>query len=127
NRLRDIALSTDGLKIYILTDSVGATSGPTAGVNGGVTNRGAVLEYRYLGEVLAIGNDQSVIRSNRVRFSVYPNPATQNIVVACKQNITKPLTYQVYDIAGKIVLNGTSIRDKFNVDVSMLQKGMYFV
>ena len=51
NRYRDIALGPDGITIYLLTDSVGGTSGPSAGNDGGVTNRGAVLAYKYQGAV----------------------------------------------------------------------------
>ena len=34
NRYRDIVVGKDGISFYLLTDSVGATSGPSAGTNG---------------------------------------------------------------------------------------------
>jgi PQQ-dependent dehydrogenase (s-GDH family) len=127
NRFRDIALGTDGITMYILTDSVGGTSGPSAGSDGGVTDRGSVLEYKYTGAVLAIGSDPVNPTSGRLNFRMYPNPVATMLTVESKRNMAKPLRYQLYDAAGKIILTGTSIKDKFEVNVSRVQHGMYIL
>jgi PQQ-dependent dehydrogenase (s-GDH family) len=44
NRFRDIAVSSDGNKIFIATDKFGQTSGPSDGNTNNLENRGAILE-----------------------------------------------------------------------------------
>jgi PQQ-dependent dehydrogenase (s-GDH family) len=44
DRYRDIAISSDGGKIYIATDKSGQTSGPSGGNTNDLDNRGAILE-----------------------------------------------------------------------------------
>ncbi|WP_237244296.1 MULTISPECIES: glucose/sorbosone family PQQ-dependent dehydrogenase [Sorangium] len=49
NRYRDLALSPDGLTVYVITDSQGSTSGPTGGATSALSNPGAILEFKYTG------------------------------------------------------------------------------
>src|SRR5205085_4116779 len=47
-RFRDLAISPDGLKIYVACDASGQTSGPTGSFNGGGSpppNAGSILEF----------------------------------------------------------------------------------
>ncbi len=127
NRFRDIALGADGTTIYVLTDSVGATSGPSAGTDGGVTDRGSILEYRYTGALLALGEDPVYTNESRLSFRMYPNPVSKVLFVESKANMIKPLNYRLYDAEGKAVLTGTSRKDKFNVNVEKLKRGIYFM
>jgi PQQ-dependent dehydrogenase (s-GDH family) len=46
-RFRDIAISSDGTKIYVSCDSEGQTSGPTAGTTIDPPNKGSILEFTY--------------------------------------------------------------------------------
>jgi hypothetical protein len=48
NRYRDLAIAPDRRTFYIVTDSDGATSGPTQGSTQTLTHRGAVLEFKHL-------------------------------------------------------------------------------
>jgi PQQ-dependent dehydrogenase (s-GDH family) len=125
NRYRDIVVAKDGISFYLLTDSVGSTSGPTAGSDGGVTNRGAVIEYVYLGPLLAIGDDPSSSRDRTMSVSVYPNPATSFFYVEMMRNVSKPVFYQLYDATGRLILTGQSTKDKFAVQVEKMGKGIY--
>ncbi|HTE27798.1 PQQ-dependent sugar dehydrogenase [Flavitalea sp.] len=47
-RYRDISVSADGTKIYIITDRSAVTSGPTEGKSANQELRGAIIEYTYL-------------------------------------------------------------------------------
>jgi hypothetical protein len=47
NRYRDIAIAPDNRTFYVITDSDGATSGPTSGSTQQLQHRGAVLEFSY--------------------------------------------------------------------------------
>lgn len=125
NRYRDIALGNDGITFYLLTDSVGTTSGPSAG-SANVTDRGRVLEFIYLGSVLSVANN-TVTNANRISFKMYPNPVSEILTVESKRNTAKPLHYQLYDAAGRMLLQGRSTKDKFEVDVKALMRGVYVI
>lgn len=46
-RFRDVAISPNGDKIYVVCDKYGATSGPTQGTSIAPNNPGCVLEFEY--------------------------------------------------------------------------------
>ncbi len=125
NRYRDIALSQDGLTLYLLTDSVGATSGPSAGMNGGITDRGCVIEFTYTGPVLSA--DPAVLYSMNPRLDIkmFPNPAQQVLYVQSKRNVAKPISYFLYDITGRLVLKGRSSSDRIEMNIEKLTAGIY--
>lgn len=126
NRYRDIALGSDGLTFYILTDSVGTTSGPSAGA-AGVTDPGRILEFVYLGSVLALPNATATARANRSDFKMYPNPVSEILTVESKRNTAKPLHYQLYDATGRMLLQGNSTKDKFDINVKAFTHGVYVI
>ncbi len=47
NRYRDLAIAPDKRTFYVITDSFGATSGPTSGSTQVLEHRGAVLEFSF--------------------------------------------------------------------------------
>lgn len=126
NRYRDIAIGNDGTSFYILTDSVGTTSGPSAGA-AGVTDPGRILEFIYLGSVLNVTNTPVTQSIDKSEFKVYPNPASEILTVQGKRNVAKPVRYQLYDAAGKLFLTGSSTKDKFEINVASLQRGVYIL
>ena len=50
NRYRDLAIAPNKRTFYVITDSDGATSGPTAGSTQLLEHRGAVLEFTYVAQ-----------------------------------------------------------------------------
>ena len=127
NRFRDIAIGKDGITFYLITDSVGQTSGPTTGNTNVLNNRGSILKYTYTGTTLALENDPVTTVNARIFIKMFPNPTTKTLYIESKRNVSKPIFYQVYDIAGRLMLNGTSNRDNFEVNVERLSAGMYTV
>ncbi len=127
NRYRDVAVGKDGISFYIITDSVGQTSGPTTGNTNVLNDRGAILEYKYTGAVLAVGNEPVNPRNSREYIRLYPNPVSGILTAEMRRNISKPIHYMVYDIAGRLMLSGYSVRDMTAIDMSDLKAGMYIV
>lgn len=127
NRYRDIVVANDGITFYLLTDSVGSTSGPTAGQNGGVTDRGCILEYKYLGPLLAIGDDPTDPDTRKYGVKMYPNPVSSVLTIQARSDVAKPIFYKIYDLTGRILLAGNSRRNEAVVNVERLPKGMYIV
>lgn len=128
NRYRDIVVGNDGITFYLLTDSVGGTSGPTAGQDGGVTNRGCILEYKYLGPLLAIDpNDPNNPGNRKYDVKMYPNPVSTVLTIQARSDVAKPIFYKIYDLTGRMVLTGSSRRNEAMVNVERLPKGIYVV
>ena len=127
NRFRDMAIGKDGITFYLITDSVGQTSGPTTGNTNVLNNRGSILVYKYTGALLALVNDPVTTVNARLFIKMFPNPTSKTLYIESKRNVSKPIFYQVYDITGRLMLNGTSNKDNFEVNVEKLSAGMYTV
>lgn len=58
--------------------------------------------------------------------SLYPNPVSTvlNVTVNKKQSLTD---YKIYSISGKLVLAGRMIENPQQIDLSTLEKGLYFI
>ena len=113
NRIRKITASPNGFKLYIARD-IGAT------INGG-----SIMEYTYTGPLLAFenGGEKPQVMKNLVR--IYPNPVSNILYVQAKKEMRKPLLAQLFDIKGKLVIESTSYKNTFSIDISSLAKGIY--
>ncbi len=126
NRYRDVALSPDGLKIFIITDSIGSTSGPSGSGTSTLTNRGSILVYQYSGALLSV-RDQSTRNTTQYSFNVYPNPAKSNFSIEVEKGAHKPLKWFLYDATGKLVSNGMFTENRVNVNTGSYRRGLYIV
>jgi aldose sugar dehydrogenase len=128
-RIRDIAVSSSGAAIYAAVDSSGSTSGPTGGFSGGsvgTPSAGRILRFINKFSTLALKEDNnpfSVRNSHWLR--VYPNPATNFLVVENKKNLPRPFTYMLYSITGQLIKTGTAGNNRFSVNVSDVKTGIY--
>ena len=128
NRYRDIAMSPDGLKIYLLTDSIGTTSGPSGSGTSTLSNRGAILEYRYTGATLPLREKDTLLPNlKQYVIDVYPNPTSKYIHVEFEKGLHKPIRYQLFDITGMLTKEGTSAKNKFKIDVANYKPGVYIL
>lgn len=66
---------------------------------------------------------------NKTIFSIYPNPATNNLTLLLNHNKTEILTVEIYNIAGKVVqqkqLTTNSSVQQYNFNISDLSSGFY--
>lgn len=130
-RFRDLAISPDGLKIYLACDISGQTSGPTGSYNGGGTpppNGGSILEFTYTGIILPVHEVDPVtwpVADKSIR--VFPNPAALNIVVSVKQLARKPYRVRLCSTTGEIIREIISTREETAVSVADIKPGMYLV
>lgn len=127
NRYRDIALSPDG-KIYMITDSIGSTSGPSGSNQANLVNKGSILVATYTGHQTLPVRD---VRPGRpivdFAINVFPNPASSFINVEFTRTPHMPVRYRLYDLMGKIVLENISTKNVFNIPVSQLKRGVYIL
>ena len=80
-------------------------------------NTKAIMQASYAVDLLS--NSQF---NNAASVSLYPNP-TNGIV---KINTTSPVNIVVSDVSGKVVYSSNQITNQSTLDLSLLQKGIYF-
>lgn len=128
NRYRDIAISPDGKKIYLITDSIGSTSGPSGSGTSALTDRGAIVEYVFTGTDLLTKEDEKAGRiEKKYRVNIFPNPASSFVNVQFERGLHKPIHYQLYDASGKLAIEDHTSRDNFSIPVNSLRKGVYIL
>ncbi|MFT3979909.1 MAG: PQQ-dependent sugar dehydrogenase [Ferruginibacter sp.] len=127
NRYRDIVIANDGISFYLLTDSVGATSGPSAGQNGGITDKGCILEYKYTGAVLSIPTDTSRPYVLRKFVRMYPNPASDHFIIEAGSEISKPVRFEIFDTKGMRLMTGISRQRISTISIVQFPAGVYIV
>jgi aldose sugar dehydrogenase len=125
NRYRDVAINKDGSKIYLLTDSIGNTSGPTGGSNTSLLNRGAILEFSFLGVLALDENDPRSPNYKEYNVKIYPNPASSVLNIENEKSLPKPIRYALFDMTGKKLIENTSSRDNFQINIRSLKPGVY--
>jgi hypothetical protein len=132
-RYRDLAISPDGLKIYVACELYGSSSGPSGGFNsksGAATpaNAGKILEFTYAGSSTSATRvvPSLISREQTSSFSVYPNPATSKVTVVLNgQSIF--YTIQVFDMNGRRLRSVNSLRGSTEISLQGLAKGMYIL
>jgi PQQ-dependent dehydrogenase (s-GDH family) len=129
NRFRDIAFSPDGLSIFVAIDSSQTTSGPTATNPMVSVNRGSIMRFTYNTGGILPTRDPVRPGETRPDFNVtaYPNPATKYLYIMFSGVVHKPVRYQLFDIAGKLVQEEQTSDHNFQVDVAKFRKGVYIL
>jgi hypothetical protein len=71
------------------------------------------------------GRIKSNVKSNN-DITIYPNPVSQQLQIACKDAYNRKLGIQIYDISGHLLLSQTlDSQDLNTLDVSYLKNGFY--
>ena len=66
----------------------------------------------------------SVVELNNVEVGLYPNPADNQITFI--SSLEEPFSYQVYDVSGRLILEGRHQQSMLTLNVSNLVEGKYF-
>jgi molybdopterin-binding protein len=66
----------------------------------------------------------SVVELNNVEVGLYPNPADDQITFI--SSLEEPFSYQVYDVSGRLILEGRHQQSMLSLNVSNLVEGKYF-
>jgi hypothetical protein len=59
-----------------------------------------------------------------VEVGLYPNPADDQITFI--SSLEEPFSYQVYDVSGRLILEGRHQQSMLSLNVSNLVEGKYF-
>ncbi len=124
-----MAIAPTGDTIFLAIDSTGSTSGPTGGFTGNqapTKTPGYILRMVYL-QTLPL--EENVVPAkpvnNRTSILVYPNPASKYLNVLCQRGLRKPLTCLMYDLSGRTLLQQTTDKDNFSLDLGNMRPGLY--
>ncbi|RZK46919.1 MAG: T9SS type A sorting domain-containing protein, partial [Pedobacter sp.] len=131
-RFRDVAVSPDGMKIYLACDSSGSTSGPTGGVTSTPANPGSILEFTYQPSTGAKGVNQLIVKTIPVAtelhldrsIEIYPNPAS-NYLVVYNYSKTPGRSAELFDLTGKLVTRQVITNIATRINLAGIGSGLY--
>jgi glucose/arabinose dehydrogenase len=128
-RFRDVAVSADGLRIYVACDSSGSTSGPTGSVTSTPANPGSILEFTYQGPVGPLTSNQlfADISEREIpdrTIDIYPNPVTTFFIVYNYSSQPGRMV-QLFDIKGRLVKKQRLVSVTTRIDVGDMVSGVY--
>src|SRR5579862_3829004 len=128
-RIRDLAIAPTGDTLFLAIDSSGSTSGPTGGFTGStvnVTNPGFILRMIFI-KTLALEPYTPVQNpvNNRTSVLVFPNPVTKTLKILSASGSHKPLTAQLFDVSGRLMMVKVTSDDSFTMDVGNFPNGVY--
>lgn len=107
-RFRDIVMDPDGVTLYTITD------------NNKGTSPGVIMKITYSGVLL--NNTKSKFQ----KFSLYPNPASDNVKLAYSST-NQLVSIHVIDLQGKVILKEENITSHSTINISSLSNGLYFI
>jgi glucose/arabinose dehydrogenase len=130
-RFRDVAVSADGLKIYLACDSSGSTSGPTGNVVTTPANPGSILEFTFQSSA-----QRNLITQTAPKLShpiastnsidVYPNPARGFFNV--KMNpVIGTYTAELIDFSGRLLSRQVLNNQVTTIQTKGIPSGTYIV
>jgi hypothetical protein len=71
--------------------------------------------------------DNRLETSQLQQIDVYPNPANNTLFVELTKQPETSILYSLYDIQGKVLINGDFSEQKYGIDISHISKGIYFI
>jgi aldose sugar dehydrogenase len=126
NRFRDLAISANGVTLYLITDSVGATSGPSNNT-ASITDRGKIIAYQFTGSTLNLRDNNQPTRVLNELVKIYPNPAAGYIMVNTKDLGYRTVFVKIYNAQGRMVHQQSISHTLEQVNLGHLSNGQYLV
>ena len=89
------------------------------GTNGNVSEG---VEQPY--EIFSVGIEESEID---IQLSVFPNPTAESLTLQISDYNNEKLSYQLYDMQGKLLNNGQVTAQQTQINTSSLPSATYFI
>lgn len=128
-RIRDIAIAPGGDTLYLAIDSAGNTSGPTGGFGNSVSmptpERGNILRVVYMSTLAIRDHEPKGRNTSNAEIRIFPNPASDYIFIEMKKGVAKPVRVQLFDMAGRMMMDERTHKDNFSIPLNKLQAGIY--
>lgn len=80
------------------------------------------VQHAY--EIFTTGGNETIWK---ISLSAFPNPTTDDLILAINDFIKEQLTYLLYDMEGKLLIRGLVIAPKTQVSTSGLSSATYII
>ncbi len=72
-------------------------------------------------------NSSALVSENStpIKISIYPNPTMGNLYISSEE--TETISFQIFDVFGKSVLENKLSNGKINIDLNWLNRGVYMI
>jgi opacity protein-like surface antigen len=90
-----------------------------SGTNGNIS-QGVQQPY----EIYSVGIKETTLD---ISLSVFPNPTTDNLTLQITDYNNEKLTYQLFDLSGKLLSNGQIITQQTKINTTNLPSTTYFI
>ncbi len=125
NRLRLLG-STTSFNTFPMDDGGGGPTGPYFQPQSGLGNDASVTCFDMGGFGFTVGLKD--FPNTQFSFGLYPNPTNKNLTITNTVMANDDLRYAIYDANGKkLQVGNLKASETKNIDVSMLQEGIYFI
>ncbi len=119
-------------------ESVNASGGNSTGSGGNAaysigqvvytTNTGSIgseaqgVQHAY--EIFTVDIKEE---DSHILFTVFPNPTTENLTIQLSEYNQEVLSYQLYDMRGKLISCGQLIEKQTEINTKILPSATYFI
>jgi hypothetical protein len=93
----------------------------TANTNAsGTVSQGVLQAY----EIFTLGIKETELN---ISLKAFPNPTLNNLTLQISDYKNKKLSYQLYDIQGRLLNNGQIVAQQTNIEMTSLPTAIYFI
>lgn len=127
-----------GLSSAYAQESVNASGGNATGSGGTISysvgqvaytsnssNTGSVAQgVQHAYEIFTLGVEETALN---ISLTAFPNPTMENLTLQISDFNNEKLSYQLYDMQGKQLIQGEVIANKTEINTSSLPTASYFI
>jgi opacity protein-like surface antigen len=127
-----------GLSSAYAQESVNASGGNATGSGGTISysvgqvaytsnssNTGSVAQgVQHAYEIFTLGVEETALN---ISLTAFPNPTMENLTLQITDFNNEKLSYQLYDMQGKQLIQGEVIANKTEINTSSLPPATYFI
>ena len=88
------------------------------------TNGSAAQGVQHAYEILTVGVKET---DPNIRLTGFPNPTTENLIMQILDYNNEMLSYQLFDIQGKLLSNGQVTAQQTQINMNGLPSATYFI
>jgi len=118
------AIVTSGANVSGSGGTVSFSVGQTVYTTNSATTGTVAQGVQHAYEIYEVGTKETILN---ISLSVFPNPTTEYLTLNIGNYNNVAMTYHVYDLQGKLILNGAIISSNTTINVSELVASTYFV
>ena len=141
NKLKPLVMLVAGILMSSITkaqESTNSSGGNATGSGGTVSysigqvlfnansgSSGSVAQgVQHAYEIFTVGINET---TSNISLTAFPNPTTDNLTLQINDYKNEKLSYQLFDIQGKLITNGQVISKQTTINTVSLKSATYFI